>query len=443
MLSFMPKSLARAPAVDLAKTKTIVMLFPNERDRLELALPHYQSRYKVHFEGFDLHHFPDNAKLVTFNIRRYIDALTRRCEKLQPDAVISTDEHFGALIAAIVAQRLGLPGTNPQAILNAQHKLYARQIEQRVVPHATPAFSHFSYEISQPSQAGLPFPFFVKPIKATWSVLARRVDNFAELKQHLSFHPLEKFIIKRLVRPFNQLLESHDRAQVNAHHLIAEELLEGQLVTLEGYARDGEIHILGITDSIMFPGTYAFKRFEYPSRLAESVQARMADIAKQVMRAMTFDLGLFNMELYYHEETDAIKIVEINPRLARQFVDIHEKVNGINTLEILLALSLGEDIPQPVTPEYGCAASFIFRDFSGQGLYGGPNESEMAWLKNNYPDARLLVYPKHGASLAREIKWLGSYRYAVLNLGGKDRADLQRLYEDVAAHLSFDLRPSK
>jgi hypothetical protein len=51
-----------------------------------------------------------------------------------------------------------------------------------------------------------------------------------------------------------------------------------------------------------------------------------------------------------------------------------------------------------------------------------------------------LVYPKHGASLAREVKWLGSYRYAVLNLGGADWEDLTQRHDDVVRHLTFDWR---
>lgn len=437
MLSFMPKS--SASATD-ARIKTLLVLFPNERDKLELLSPRYQSRYRIHFEGFDLHRFPSNARLISFNIHRFIDKMVKRCEKLKVDAVLSTDEHFGALIAAIVAKRLGLPGTNPQAILRTQHKWLARQIQQRVVPEATPKFSHFSYDIYKSSDTGLPFPFFVKPIKATWSVLARRVDNFSELQQHLHFHPLEKFIIKRLVKPFNDMLKLNGINQVDAHHLIAEELLEGHLVTLEGYAKDGQIYPLGITDSVMFPLSYAFKRFEYPSRLAPAVQRRMETIAAQVMQAVGFDFGLFNMELYYHEATDSIKIVEINPRLARQFCDMHEKVDGRNSLDMLIALSLQQALPEKTPPRYGCAASFVFRDFSGKGLHAGPSAMQLEWLHRTYPDARLLVYPKQGASLAREVKWLGSYRYAVLNLGGANWEDLTNRHDDVVRHLTFDWR---
>jgi len=36
------------------------------------------------------------------------------------------------------------------------------------------------------------------------------------------------------------------------------------------------------------------------------------------------------------------------------------------------------------------------------------------------------------------MKWLGSYRYATINLGGRDREDLFRRFEAVCANLSFE-----
>jgi hypothetical protein len=37
----------------------------------------------------------------------------------------------------------------------------------------------------------------------------------------------------------------------------------------------------------------------------------------------------------------------------------------------------------------------------------------------------LLQFPKAGHSLARDFKWLASYRYGILHLSGRDVHDLQ------------------
>ena len=67
-----------------------------------------------------------------------------------------------------------------------------------------------------------------------------------------------------------------------------------------------------------------------------------------------------------------------------------------------------------------------------------PRPAQTASVHQRYPDARLMLYLKRGASLAREMKWLGSYCYAVLNLGGASTEDLHQRYDDIRRALSFE-----
>ncbi|MEL1693616.1 hypothetical protein V2W55_20070, partial [Acinetobacter baumannii] len=95
---------------------------------------------------------------------------------------------FGALAAALLAERMGWPGTPPAAILACQHKFYARQVLQQVAPEANVAFEllqaaygdpvpeglHYLETVNgmtwlaygDPVPEGLHYPLFVKPIKA-------------------------------------------------------------------------------------------------------------------------------------------------------------------------------------------------------------------------------------------------------------------------------------
>jgi hypothetical protein len=187
----------------------------------------------------------------------------------------------------------------------------------------------------------------------------------------------------------------------------------------------------------MYPGTQAFQRFEYPSVLPRAVQARMADIATRAVSALGFDHGAFNVELIWDDESDTIGIVEVNPRLAAQFGDLYQKVDGRNTYELLLDLTLDREPRQPAAGTYGNAASFVFREFNGAVKFA-PDRAQVAWLRAHYPDALLNTYIKQGHSRWREMKWLGSYRYAVLNLGGRDRHDMFARFEHVCQHLRFE-----
>ena len=99
---------------------------------------------------------------------------------------------------------------------------------------------------------------------------------------------------------------------------------------------------MGVVDSIMFPNTIAFQRFEYPSSVPAPVQDRMADLARKVMPAFGFDNGQFNIELIYNPEANTVHIVEINPRMSSQFADLFEKVDGTNSYSVLLDLAFGK-----------------------------------------------------------------------------------------------------
>ena len=414
--------------------KRVLVVFPKEWDREAFARADYGD-YEFVEAGFDLFRFPSNARLMTFDARAFVDELAERWRG-RVDGVFSNNEYFGALIAAAVAERLGLPGTPPGVVVTAQHKYYARLEQRRIAPGAVPAFSVFPYGIQEPEQVGLPFPFYVKPVRATFSVLARRVSDFRELRRHLSFSSLEELIIRRLVKPFNDLMPLYTGYTLDAHHLIAEEPVEGQEVNVDGYVREGRVTFLGLSDAVMFPGTDAFERFVYPSRVPPAVQDRMRELAALLLAGMGYRHGFFNIELFWNPRTDRIAIIEINPRLASQLAGLYQRVDGIDPHRMLLDLCTGAE---PVTRRAptGCAiaASLVSRRFDGRPLAREPRESDIASVRARYPDAAVMLYLKRGRALAREMKWLGSYRYAVINMGAASEELLNRRYAEILNQL--------
>jgi ATP-grasp domain len=405
--------------------KRILVLFPKEWDRLEFERPEYRGRYEFVYAGFDLFRFPDNAQLATFDVFRFVNRLLERFRHERLDGVFSNNEYFGALIAAVVAEKLGLPGTDPRAVITAQHKFYARQAFTRIAPEAAARFAVFPYALRR--RADLPFelPCFVKPVRATFSVLARRVDRFEELRRHLTFWPFEKWVIKRIVQPFNDLMRGYTDFELDAHHMIAEEILEGVQVSMDGYVHGGRVHVLGVIDENMYPGTCAFRSFEYPSRAPAAVQARMTALADRLLAGLGYRHGFFNLEFCWDPESGRIAVVELNPRMASQLSYLYENVDGVRPYDMLLALAVGES-PGTAARQvrYGRAASFALRKFDGKPLSSHPTPSQIARVRDDYPEARLMLYLKRGASLAREMKWMGSYRFAVVNMAARSPREL-------------------
>lgn len=418
----------------------ILVLFAQEYDELGLD-PLISSHHDYEFvrEGFDFFTFPQNARILWFDVERFVDNLEKKYRDRKVAAVVSTHEQFGALAACLLTAKLGLPGTPLKALLTAQHKFLARQIHHRALPDHVPPFCGFRYDADITQAVTIDYPIFVKPVKAAFSVLAKRCADEAALREHLRFRLWEKIIIKRLTWPFRRVSKKHLDCEIDADCFIAEGCVDDALqVCVDGYAHGGKVNILGTVDSVMYPGTSAFMRFEYPSRLDADIVAQLEDVACRAVEAIGLTHGVFNVELFYQPASGRVTIIEINPRMAGQFSDLYERVDGKSLWSLELDLALGRT---PVFPHregrFGSAASFVFREF-GDAVKQAPPAAQQGWLTANYPDAKLFLDLKHSTSRARETKWLGNYRYALIHLGGRDHDDMMARFENVCQHLSFD-----
>ena len=418
----------------------ILVLFAQEYDDLAIAsLEDTYADYEFVREGFDLFTFPENARLLWFDAERFVNRLQRKYRGREMAAVTSTQEQFGALTASLLSAKLGLPGTPLLALLTAQHKFLARQIHQKLLPEHVPPFCGFRYDADISKAVTIDYPIFIKPVKAAFSVLATRCNDEAALREHLKFRIWEKIIIKRLTSPFRRVSSRLLACEIDADCFIAEGCVEGALqVCVDGYARAGEVHVLGTVDSVMYPGTTSFMRFEYPSQLSADHVAKLESVAKLAVEAIGFTHGLFNVELFFDPNTDRITLIEINPRMAGQFSDLYERVDGKSLWALELDLALGKTPNFPHREgQFSSAASFVFREF-GDAVKHAPPADQRDWLTRTYPDARLFLDLKHATSRARETKWLGNYRYALIHMGGTDHDDMMARFGNVCEHLDFD-----
>ena len=183
-----------------------------------------------------------------------------------------------AALATVVAERLGLPGSGYDAFMRCHDKLVCRRIQAEAVPEAVPAFAAIDTH-QRSERAPLSYPFFIKPVQGHLSQYAYAVDGPERLAE---------------------VLAAARRAQIR--YLIAEELLEGRLVTFEGFASNGEVTPIGVTDAVMHENGISFLRFEYPSSLPEGPQREMAEIASRLMPALGFDGSLFNIEFFVGDD---------------------------------------------------------------------------------------------------------------------------------------------
>jgi hypothetical protein len=421
--------------------KRILVVNPTPWDEDEIGSPRYAGRYEfVRWEDPDLGAPPGYGWDRLFRRVDVLRAIDRAvAENSGVDGVIGTDEYLACAAAAAIARRLGLPGPEPAAVLTCQHKYYGRLAQRLAAPEAVPRFE--PVDLSDPRDPGLGYPLFIKPARGTTSVLARRVDTFGQLKRAVSIPWLSRRIALGLMRPFNDLLKEFTEFERDANCFLAEDLLRGSLVTLEGFATADRVEVLGVTDSVFYSGTMSFRRFDYPSRLPGAVQERMRGIARRVIERIGLRRAMFNIEFFHDPAADRIGIVEINPRMSYQFSDLYEKVDGINSYDVQVALAAGEE-PRWRTGagRFRVASSFVLRKFADARAARVPGWDDLRALAREFPDSRVRIYATRGARLSRRQIGVESYRYAIVNLGGASEEELHARFARARRHLPFEFK---
>lgn len=418
------------------RNKTLV-LFSYDWDRIEFRK--LSSNWQQLHAGFDLFSFPSKARLAWFDMDRFSRLSALRVSKQGASAVISNHEQFGALCAALVAEKMKWPGTPVEAVLACQHKLYARQVLERVAPEANINFRRLEGAQNGNIPDGLDYPAFVKPVKAAFSVLASSVQSRQDLVDHTRFSWQEIMVLRWLLDPFEKVMRRRLPEAGSALSLMLEDHVRGKQYCLDGYCFEGQVRRLGIVDAIMYPGTDAFMRWDYPSRLPVHLQDQAEDIAARFLQEVGFSHGFFNMEFVVDEDSGQLKVIEFNPRLAAQFTDLYSRVDGRNPHEMALALSHGIDPSSVATrePTSACASSFVYRSFDPNTLISLPSATQQRSFKTAFPDGLLLRFPKSLSQIQRDFKWLGNYRFGIVHLGGENAAELKRRCELASSLLGW------
>ena len=418
-----------------------------EKQRVRIVLPtHWDARQlaacRARWEpAFDIlfDEPSDDECSHRFPVLDYIDEVARGARGGQ-DGVFSSSDYPGATVAAAIATRSGLPGPTARSVIACGHKYYSRLLQRDVVPEATPWF-----ELVDPlhPRADLPFPLFVKPVKGSFSQLARRIDSFEDLEQFLA-RPATREFFDFYMRIFDQMVEELSDFELGGRYFLAEGILSGEQTTVEGFVSDGEVVILGVVDSILHPATRSFIRFDYPSSLSIEVQEQMEGIARRIIVASGLERSFFNVEMVHDPTSGATHILEVNPRICGQFGDLYEKVDGRNSYEMALELVTGR---RPEVPRragaFACAASVPLRTFRPARVQRVPTPERVREVEAAHPGMLTWIECQEGQILSDfELLEDGqSCRYAVVNLGAQGREDLLSRIETLEQDLGLVLEP--
>jgi biotin carboxylase len=395
---------------------SVLVVCPSQRDRLNFADERILDRYALRFAGQPI----DGG----FDARTFVDHMIRFGPPA--DGIFGSSDATGH-IASILAEAAGLPGPGREAFMRCHDKLASREIQARAVPEATPAFA--AVHLDDPDvRPPLPFPFFMKPTAAHLSQLAYHVRDEAEFAG----------VVAQARREIDAITVQERALEGREFRtLIAEELLEGSLVTLEGWMQGGKVTPIGVTDAVMHPNGISFLRFEYPTRLAEEPRRAMADIAERLMPALGFGEGTFNIEFFVRPDGRPM-IVEVNGRMASQFAPLVAAVHGVSTYELQLALCTGRTPNLPPARADTVAASFVLRTYTDAVVRSVPDPTTVL---ERYPHAHVEVLVRPGHRLSDYDDDTVSHRLAVVALAARNRASLLARFAEAVDLLPFELEP--
>ncbi|MGH3629084.1 MAG: ATP-grasp domain-containing protein [Sciscionella sp.] len=356
------------------------------------------------------------------------------------DAIIGFWDFPVSTMLPILRQRFGLAGATLEEVVKCEHKYWSR-LEQQKVIEEYPRFGLVDLEATDLPE-GLSYPVWLKPVKSFSSVLAFGVHD------RVQFADAVKQIregISWVGEPFDELLEYLDLpaeiAEVGGQACLAEEALTGQMATVEGYRCDGEVHIYGVVDSVRYPNSSSFLRYQYPSSLPTEVCLRMAEIGRTVISAIGLERMTFNIEFFWDSLTDSINLLEINPRHSQSHAELFEDVDGMANHEVMLQLALGNT---PVLPHrqgrFNYAAKWFLRRFSDGIVTHHPTPEEIERVTELVPGTSVDLSVHTGDRLS-ELHEQDSYSYSLANIyvGASDENELQAKFERVAEELPFGI----
>jgi hypothetical protein len=425
--------------------KRILVICPTARDRTHFSRPEIQAAYPLEFRGTD-----EATHEPGFDGPRFLQETLRDVRLRRGDfqAVVGIDDFPACMMAALVAERFGFPAPSFESLFLCQHKYYSRLRQREAAPEATPRFHVLKISRDPaPADLPLPFPVFIKPVKSYLSILARRIDTFPDL---VCAAAEARVRLAPLATMFEGLMGASaldgDFREIPGSALLVEELLSGHQVTLDGYAYQGRVVPLGVVDSIFFPDSLSFQRFEYPSRLPPRVQERMARIAERCIRHIGLDGTFFDIEFFYREADDSIWIIEINGRMSSQFAPLYRMIDGIDLYAMQLDMALGRDpgareVWGPERDKGMASASFVLRTFANATVRQVPGEQDLRRLQERFPEAFVEVLVKAGEKLSDELQDDESFRYCLVDLCARDWKALLSRFEEAKTLLPFVFDP--
>jgi len=228
---------------------------------------------------------------------------------------------------------------------------------------------------------------------------------------------------------------------VGGQACVVEEALHGRQVTVEGYRYQGTVVIYGVIDSVCYPHSPSFQRYQYPASLSADVTARLSDISRTVVEAIGMEGMTFNIEYYWDPDTDAIGLLEINPRHSQSHAALFAAVDGMANHAVMLHLALDQEPQFPHRQgSYPMAAKCFLRRFSDGIVRRHPTREEIDTIERSVAGTTINLVAHTGDRLSHmHAQDSYSYELAHVYIGAADEAELNTKFHHVSTTLRYEI----
>ncbi len=303
-------------------------------------------------------------------VKQVLAALGRK-----PDAVLAVDDS-GLELAALLRERLHLPGNTPAAVRLTRDKLAFRRLLQSGGLNC-PDFYHLGNDAQAATLLPpLQFPVVVKARRLSASRGVIRADTPQAYTQAVQWvHGI-------------QLKADRDAAKLG---LVVESFIPGREHALEGLLQDGRLRVLALFDKPdPLDGPY-FEETLYvtPSRLPQAKQDEIAQTAQRACELAGLTSGPVHAEMRVNEpgvwllEIAARSIGGLCGRMLRHAL-------GMSLEELILRHALDQPLPQT---QHGEAGGVMMIPIPGRGIFLGAHNLEAALQVAGISDIQITASP--------------------------------------------------
>lgn len=291
----------------------------------------------------------------------------------EPDAVLAVDDS-GLELAALLCERLRLPGNAPAAVRMTRDKLAFRRLLQTADLNC-PDFCHLRNDAGS---AALPlqFPVVVKARRLSASRGVIRADTPQALTQAVQW-----------VRGI-QAKADRDASQLG---LVVESFIPGREHALEGLLQDGRLHVLALFDKPdALDGPY-FEETLYvtPSRLPLEAQDEIVLTVQRACELAGLSSGPIHAEMRVNEQ--GVWLLEIAARSIGGLCGrMLRHALGMSLEELILRDALRLPLPQQQHRE---AAGVMMIPIPRRGIFLGTHDLEAALQVAGISDIQITASP--------------------------------------------------